>query len=467
VVVTRRFALAVAVLGIGLALLATPALARRPGVAPTASTAGPAAAMPIQHAVVIYQENHSFDNVLGVLCVKDNRCDGTTTGVRHDGTSMQLGRTPDIVPNVSHSTASQQRAVDGGKMDGFDLINGCQPAKNYRCFSQYEPEQIPNLTTLARRFALSDRTFEMNRVLSFGAHLELVSVDLDGFDGSIPQPVSYAPKGKGWGCQSNRVTGWQASNTAPIQQVPSCVPLRGGTGTFWDTHGPNGHPQTSPVAHVDNLFDTMDANDVSWKVYASSKSFDPCSYFATCESTVQYKNVVSTTAILKDASDGALPAVSLVLPTGPNVNTSQHNQDSMKAGDGWIGRVVTSLEKGPDWDSTAIFITYDDCGCFYDHVPPPDSTMGIRLPMVIVSPFAKAGFTDSTPVSFVGMIAFIEHVFHLPPVDSRDAKSYDYMNSFDFSQQPLPPAPMVGEHLPESEVEYLNTHPWDDDDDPT
>src|SRR6185503_19546959 len=103
---------------------------------------------------------------------------------------------------------------------------------------------------------------------------------------------------------------------------------------------------------------------------------------------------------------------------------------------------------GPDWDTTTIFITYDDCGCFYDHVvPPPD--LGIRVPMVIVSPYAKPGTTDSTTASFSSMLAYMEHTFGLAPLSPADANAYDYANSFDYGQQPLQPIPLSRHPVPD------------------
>ena len=114
---------------------------------------------------------------------------------------------------------------------------------------------------------------------------------------------------------------------------------------------------------------------------------------------------MNNATILTDAAAGALPAFSIVTPTGPQ---SQHNGNSMIAGDNWIGQVVSAITSGPQWASTAVFITYDDCGCFYDHVPPPEPGMGIRVPMVIVSPYARRGFTDSNVATYASLLAFAE-----------------------------------------------------------
>jgi phospholipase C len=133
----------------------------------------------------------------------------------------------------------------------------------------------------------------------------------------------------------------------------------------------------------------------------------------------------------------------------------------MIAGDNWIGQVVQAIENGPDWNSTAIFITYDDCGCFYDHVPPP-SGLGIRVPMVIVSPYAVPEGNDSNVASFASLLAFTEHTFGLSPLSNVDANAYDYAGSFNFSQQPRRGIPMVQTPVPKWEQRWVAAHPQDD-----
>ena len=146
------------------------ALGAAMGMAVSAGSAQ--AATPITHVVIIYQENHSFDNVLGYWCAVNKRCNGTRRGRLPNGSTVPLTQPPDIVPNVVHTNAAQRTAVDGGRMDGFARISGCAKATGYACYSEYRPGQIPNLIALAGRFAVSDRTFAMNPVPSFGAHVE-------------------------------------------------------------------------------------------------------------------------------------------------------------------------------------------------------------------------------------------------------------------------------------------------------
>jgi phospholipase C len=126
----------------------------------------------------------------------------------------------------------------------------------------------------------------------------------------------------------------------------------------------------------------------------------------------------------------------------------------MTACDNWTGQLVTEIENSPDWASTAIFITFDDFGGFYDQVYPgtntnPDGTQqGPRTPMIIVSPYAKPGYTDTMPATFAGILAYTEHLFGLSPLGANDADAYDFRNAFNYSQAPLPPVRMVMRPLP-------------------
>jgi phospholipase C len=165
--------------------------------------------------------------------------------------------------------------------------------------------------------------------------------------------------------------------------------------------------------------------------------------------------------VITAAQNGNLPNLSIVLPEGSN---SQHNYDSEAKGDNWIGNVVGAIQSGTDWRSTAIFITYDDCGCFYDHVAPPRPGWGIREPMVIISPYAKRRFTDSTDANFASMLAFTEHVFGLAPLSARDANAYDYWRSFNFSQPVMKRSKMTLTHVSGATRRSMKAHPWKPDD---
>jgi phospholipase C len=413
-----------------------------------ATSGGATASSPIRHVVIIEQENHSFDNVLGPLCVQDQRCAGATSGRTAAGSVVPLAQSPDVVPAIAHNHATQVTAMDGGRMDGFSNISGCG---NLQCYVAYQPGQIPDLARLARTFALSDATFETNAVPSWGSHLELVASQLDGFVGDNPVRGTGTP-GPGWGCDSHRDALWQARAGAQQILVPSCVPTPAGPGPY----------RPSPVKYVPTILDRMQSSHVSWALYGGAQGdgygWSICPTFAQCLLTKEHANTHPAARVITDATSGALPAVSIVTPTGAN---SQHNGFSMLQGDNWIGRVVNAVESGPDWSTTAIFITYDDCGCFYDHIKPPAGLGGIRVPMVIVSPYARPGHTDSTPASPLGLLAFIEHTFALKPLSAADAHAYDYAGAFNYAQTPLAPVPLGIHPLSTAELKWLAAHrPW-------
>ena len=442
---------ALATLGVGV----TTALATR-----SAATTFPT---PITHVVVFFQENHSFDNLLGALCLtRPIPCDGATTG--KIGTRIvKLSQATDVVPVVDHTVRAQNTAIDGGKMDGFYKLSGCGATNGYACYTQFQPSQIPNVAKLADTFTVSDHTFEMNPVPSWGAHLELVSSTLDHFNGDR---ASGGGALSDWGCDSGLTRPWFNTTTKQWTNEPMCVPAPAGSP---EVALEPAAVQASPVAWVPTVMDRMNAAGLTWKIYAAAKGagdyrFATCPYFGDCLYTSQLQNMVETSQIVTDATNGTLPNFSVLLPhDGPTGSTSQHNSDSMTVGDNWIGQVVSAIENGPDWSSTAILLSWDDCGCFYDHVAPPKGR-GIRIPMIIISPYAKPGYTDPTPASIPSILAFTEHAFNLAPLSWADALAYNFSSAFNYSQPPLAPAAMRYAPEPAASKAYIATHPADSND---
>jgi phospholipase C len=434
-----------------------------------------AASGPIKHVVVIYQENHSFDNVLGLYCAQvaagnihragvAAACDGVAGAPTVPG-SLAISAMPDVVPSIAHRVSSQRSAIDAGKMDGWLHIGGC---KTGACLGQVLPNQSVNVTTLANGFVIADRTFENSTSPSWVGHIELVAGTKDGFFGDNPvyQPgPGVPPQGRGWGCDSNQVASY--GETRPIVFVPSCIP---------DNSLPiaqfpfGGAFRSTPAKQVPTIMDKIQAAGLTWKLYAGDgptttavHGWEICPTFAKCLYTKQVRHWFRNTRVMADARNGKLPSFSVVTPTS---SESQHNGDSWAAGDDWIGRVVSAIENGPDWNSTAIFITWDDCGCFYDHVNPLKfgATWGVRVPMLIVSPYARAGYTDSGPTTFSGVLAFTEKTFGLSSLGTSDIGAYDFANSFDYSQAPLHGVAMVRDVVPLASALWIKSHPPSPDD---
>jgi phospholipase C len=422
----------------------------------------PARAQPslIQHIVILYLENHSFDNLLGYWC-DDNpgRCPrgGMPFSVTlSNGAVVHPDVMPDVVPNVTHSVSSQQAAIDGGRMDGWQKISGCGPSTGYACVGGYTPSQVPNLASLANQFAISDATFSMADSPSFGGHLYAAMGSLDEFTGDNPKKAPGVKQGPGWGCNSDKIALWAPSAHAQTRYVPSCVPDPAVTTGF------GGAFERTPVSYVPSIMDRLDSAGLTWRIYGQSTPsngngyvWDICPSLAECLDTSQNSNNVPTAQFVGDARSGSLPAFSIVTPGGANAADSEHNGFSMTAGDNWLGSVASAVMDGPDWHSTALFITWDDCGCFYDQARPgvnPDGTsQGPRVPLVIVSPFVRQGFTDNNPATFASILAFTEQNFGLQPLSENDARAYPFSNAFGFGQHALRAVRMVTRPVPKGD----------------
>lgn len=419
--------------------------------------------MPIKHIVVLYMENHSFDNVLGYWCNQPQNVGRCPDGGMPSSVSLSNGHvvhpgiTPDFVPKLAHNVVAQRAAIDRGKMDGWQHVSGCGAKAGYACIGGYTSAQVPNVATLASQFAISDRTFSMADSPSWGGHLYAVMGQLDGFLGNNPSPARGVTPRPGWGCDSRHVTQWK-SPRGKIKKVPSCVPSyslrRANGGAFRPT----------PVKHKPTILDRLRGDPhLSWRIYGEPEPagngtlafgyvWDICPSFADCLYTHQKAHNVPSSTFAQDALSGNLPSFAVVTPGGQDAKFSEHNKMSMAAGDNWLGQIASAVMNGPEWSSTALFITWDDCGCFYDQVPPgtnPDGTrQGPRIPLIIVSPYARSGYTDTANASFASILAYTEHTFGLKPLGINDRKAYPFTNAFDYLQKPLQPARMVNRPWP-------------------
>src|SRR5262249_52792008 len=208
------------------------------------------------------------------------------------------------------------------------------------------------------------------------------------------------------------------------------------------------------------LLDVLDQHGITWHYYTPNKIMN---IWSAPETIMHIRNgadwngkvVQPETQIISDAANGMLPEVSWVVPTGVN---SDHpaSQAFMTGpedhGPQWVAQVVNAIGSNARlWDHTAILITWDDWGGFYDAVPPPQlDTMGLgfRVPLLVVSPYAKAGHVSKVQYEFGSILKFVEETFGLPSMHSIDANATDdrangLADCFDFAQQPRPYAPIA------------------------
>ncbi len=392
----------------------TPSPASSPTAARAQSSPNAAASLDkIQHIVFIIKENRTFDTYFGTF----PGADGATSGTISTGQTIPLGHTPDRTPHdIGHGFQEAIKAIDGGKMDKFDLISSANVNGDYLAYTQMHETDIPNYFAYARAFVLGDRMFSSLHGPSFPNHLYTVGAQSGG---AIGNPNS--PEAKGiWGCDADD------SVTVPILQPD-------GTQT-----------RQPPCFDFKTLADTLQAQNVSWKYYAPPKG-DPGYIFSTLdairhirESPLWVENVISDKQFTQDAKAGRLPAVSWLVTGGAN----EHPPASTCAGENWTVTQLNAIMQGPNWDSTAVFIIWDDFGGFYDHVPPPQLDafgLGPRVPLLVISPYAKKGYIAHTQYEPSSILKFVETRYSLPALTDRDRNANDMLDSFDFNQAPLAP----------------------------
>ncbi len=368
-----------------------------------------AAKTPIEHIVVIMQENRSFDQYFGHLPGHgQDDVDVPASGAANPGTADGGGASLPwfhesryCVEDTDHGWVASHGQYNGGKNDGFAVTNRTtNDPTGARALGYYEQSDIPFYYGLASAFATSDRYF--------------------------------------------------CSVLGPT--YPNRMYLYGGTSFGIVTTDTN---ILAPPGAA-SLFRTMSDKNVDWKEYksqiAGSLIFPD---FAT--DPAQAAHYVDITEFAKDAAAGTLPAVAFVDPTFLGkawVENDEHPPADIQLGEQFVSEQVQALLKSPEWKSSALFITYDEHGGLYDHVPPPEACppddtpprsnpelggfdrLGFRVPLIVVSPYAKRHFVSHVVHSHTSILRFIEANLGLPALTGRDANSDALYDLFDFSSPP-------------------------------
>jgi phospholipase C len=303
--------------------------------------------------------------------------------------------------------------MNGGKMDQFDLVKHGNDRGYLLPYTQTSEAQIPNYFAYAKRFVLADRTFSSLSGPSFPNHLYTVAAQSGGV---LSNPV----KTESWGCDADDDT---------------TVEVMGTEGKI---------SQQFPCFDFPTLADSLQSAGISWRYYAPHRGvygyqWSTLDAIRHIRFSPQWKrNVVSDAQFAQDAKNGKLPSVSWLVTGGG----SEHPPFSTCAGENWTVKQINAIMRGPEWSTTAIFVTWDDFGGFYDHVAPPKLDrygLGPRVPLLIISPYAKAGHISHTQYEFSSFLAFVEARFGIKPLTERDAQANNALDSFDFNQQPSAP----------------------------
>ncbi|HEX6502544.1 MAG TPA: alkaline phosphatase family protein [Terriglobales bacterium] len=369
---------------------------------------------PIKHIVFIFKENRTFDNYFGTF----PGANGATSGPISNGTTVPLGHTPDKTPYIiGHTWIDAHTAMNlqgqNYLMNQFDLVFNGNVNGYMLPMTQLQQADIPNYWSYAKNYVLADNMFSSLAGPSFPNHLYSVGAQAGG--------ATNNPSGNVWGCD------------APAGTTVSVMDNQGNV-TF-----------QFPCFDFQTLADSLQNANISWRYYAPPSGVLGSMWNAL--DAVQHirmgslwqTNVPPDTQFASDAQSGDLPAVSWLVTTW---NQSEHPPASSCAGENWTVQQINAIMQGPDWPSTAIFLTWDDFGGFYDHVPPAMVDrfgLGPRVPLIVISPFAKHAYISHTQYEFSSLIAFTETMYHLPTLSRRDSTVKDLTDSFDFSQQPLLP----------------------------
>jgi phospholipase C len=422
----------------------------------------------IDHFVFIVQENRSFDHYFGTfpgaeglprkadgsfdVCVPDPEAGGICRHPYHDGNLYDAGG--------PHNEKASEIDVDRGEMDGFiealaTIGNACRANPTQKPCRRSTPgpngtpdvmgfhtaAEIPNYWAYAKRYQLQDRMFAPSDSWTLPSHLYLVSA----WSGRCSDPADVTT------CATNL--------RKPIK---------------WWTR-PEG--SLAPYAWADITW-LLSANHVSWRYYVGRDScvdypcmptktgdktnpiLDPLPGFQTVRKDHQLENVAPHEDYFEAASAGELPSVSWVVPSAGFTEHPTDEKGNIATGQAWVTKVVNAVMQGPEeqWLHTAIFLTWDDWGGFYDHVRPvviDPYGYGIRVPGLVISPWVDRDLPiDSQTLSFDAYLKLIEDRFldsqrldghnlgwpdPRPTVREEAAKLGDLSTVFDFSQRPIPP----------------------------
>jgi len=292
----------------------------------------------------------------------------------------------------------------------------------------HDRREIPNYWNYASHFVLQDHMFQSDASWSMPQHLYMVS-------------------------------GWSAKCTRKADPM-SCRPA------VQDPGSPPGEPQNRtgyiPDYAWTDLTYLLHKYGVSWGYYvqkgrrpdcANNAMFcapvpqnshtpgiwNPLPWFDTVRQDHQMRNIAPLQSFFTALSNNTLPAVSWIVPGDKD---SDHPPAQITTGQAYVTGLINSIMRSKAWDSTAIFLCWDDWGGFYDHVVPPKvdgQGYGLRVPALVISPYVKAGTVQHEVYEFSSFLSFAEHIFNLPPLTDRDRKANNLVDAFDFSQPPIPP----------------------------
>ena len=393
----------------------------------------------LRHIVFLVKENRTFDHLFGTF----PGADGATEGRTCDGRVVPLRRARDDSPGAAHSFVAGLVAINGGLMNCFNEIDSGRHLEGY---VQYRRDQIPNYWAYAETFTLADRFFSSSYGPTAVEHYWIIASQSDRFvDNERPDEGQGGDGPLGEYCDDplermwsfERLTAGEESAAYELEEKALVIELKE---RFWIERWPCHDIRTMP--------DLLEKAGVSWRYYTGGSP-----YFMVIRGIphIRYgpmwRKVVDDARFVGDVDAGRLPSVSWLVP---DASVSDHPAyGNLCEGENWTVRQLNALMSRPAWRHTAVILTWDDFGGFYDHVPPPHVDIygyGPRVPALVISPWARPGYVFSETADFSSVLKLISTIFDLPSLTDRDANANDLLGAFDFEQEPLPPL-----RLPERE----------------
>ncbi|HEY6326614.1 MAG TPA: alkaline phosphatase family protein [Candidatus Cybelea sp.] len=380
----------------------------------------------IQHVVIIIQENRSLENLFRGFPGADTVDYGKTS----KGQLVRLLPEPlDKPMDIDHTHLAFATEYDGGKMDGFDLVqshcnknagSGCRQS-NLHAYGYVPKYQIEPYWTLATAYTLADHMFQTNQGPSFPAHQYLVS-GTSKISNKSPLWAAENPHDKG-------VSGSGGCDSKP--------------GTLVSVIDPQGQEnrQVFPCFTRVSLMDRITAHGLTWHYYQAHIGrglWNGPDAIRNIRYGPLYKTdvVAPPKQVLVDIAAGNLANVVWVTPTR---DASDHPGVTDGSGPSWVASIVNAIGASGYWNDTAIFITWDDWGGWYDHVPPRQLNayeLGFRVPLIVVSAYAKQHYVSHREHEFASILKFTERAFGLPSLQTTDVRADDLTDCFDFSKPP-------------------------------
>jgi phospholipase C len=396
----------------------------------------------IRHVVIIFQENRSVDNLFNGFPGADT----VRSGLNSNGKKVPLHPVSLSAPyDLGHAHLSFEKEYAGGAMNGFDRVGvrcySVVPCARHeiRAYGYVPLNESRPYFDMASRYTFGDQMFQTNQGPSFPAHQYILSGTSTIGNGSGLRAAEN-PLGGGGGCDS------------PSGTVVETIDQAGSEGTA-----------IYPCFIRLSLIDLLERKSLSWRYYQAfygAGVWNGPDAILNIRASPDFTThvIVPPAQVLLDIARGALANVVWVTPTA---FASDHAASNNGSGPSWVAAVVNAIGKSRYWNDTAIIVTWDDWGGWYDHVRPPvynSYELSFRVPLIVISPYAKNHYVSHVQHEFGSILKFVEKTFGLPSLHTTDVRADDLSDCFDFSKPPTKfhaiPAPLPAGYFLKQPMSY-------------